>query len=143
MAQQTGRAEAARAKRAAALTSVAAGAGLTAAKVLIGVLTGSLGILAEAAHSGLDLVADALVGLNATHEVRIYESLEQPGGADGHLPRSQTQAREHDLVLHVSFPGDLAMPEVHERSEEIERALRSAVPNLAHVLIHAEPRGEG
>lgn len=88
-------------------------------------------------------VADALVGLDATHEVRLYESLDQPDGADSHLRGSRIQAREHDLVLHVSFPGDLAMPEVHERSEEIERALRAAVPNLAHVLIHAEPRGEG
>ncbi len=44
-------------KRAVALTSLAAAVGLTAFKVVIGLLTGSLGILAEAAHSGLDLVA--------------------------------------------------------------------------------------
>lgn len=44
-------------KRAAALNSVMAAIGLTATKVVVGILTGSLGILAEAAHSGLDLVA--------------------------------------------------------------------------------------
>ncbi len=44
-------------KRAAALNSVLAAVGLTATKVIVGILTGSLGILAEAAHSGLDLVA--------------------------------------------------------------------------------------
>ncbi len=44
-------------KRAAASSSVLAAIGLTAFKVVVGVLTGSLGILAEAAHSGLDLVA--------------------------------------------------------------------------------------
>jgi cation diffusion facilitator family transporter len=44
-------------KRWAALTSLAAAVGLTAFKIIVGVLTGSLGILAEAAHSGLDLVA--------------------------------------------------------------------------------------
>jgi cation diffusion facilitator family transporter len=44
-------------KRWAALTSLAAAVGLTAFKIVVGVLTGSLGILAEAAHSGLDLVA--------------------------------------------------------------------------------------
>ena len=38
--------------------------GLTTFKIIVGVLTGSLGILAEAAHSGLDLVA-ALVTLFA------------------------------------------------------------------------------
>jgi cation diffusion facilitator family transporter len=44
-------------KRWAALTSLAAAVGLTAFKIVVGVLTGSLGILAEAAHSGLDLIA--------------------------------------------------------------------------------------
>ena len=37
--------------------SVMAALGLTALKIVVGILTGSLGILAEAAHSGLDLVA--------------------------------------------------------------------------------------
>lgn len=41
----------------AALTSVLAAVGLTIFKIVVGVATGSLGILAEAAHSGLDLVA--------------------------------------------------------------------------------------
>lgn len=40
-----------------ALTSVLAAVGLTGFKLVIGLLTNSLGILAEAAHSGLDLVA--------------------------------------------------------------------------------------
>lgn len=46
-----------RGKAAAALSSVIAAVGLTAMKLVVGLLTGSLGILAEAAHSGLDLVA--------------------------------------------------------------------------------------
>jgi len=44
-------------KREAALSSVVAALLLTGLKLAIGLLTGSLGILAEAAHSGLDLVA--------------------------------------------------------------------------------------
>lgn len=44
-------------KRAAALSSVVAAVLLTGLKLVVGLLTGSLGILAEAAHSGLDLVA--------------------------------------------------------------------------------------
>jgi cation diffusion facilitator family transporter len=44
-------------KRGAALSSVFAAVGLTTFKIIVGVMTGSLGILAEAAHSGLDLVA--------------------------------------------------------------------------------------
>ncbi|MBN2207350.1 MAG: cation diffusion facilitator family transporter [Candidatus Aminicenantes bacterium] len=46
-----------REKSAAALSSVVAAVVLTGMKVVVGLLTGSLGILAEAAHSGLDLVA--------------------------------------------------------------------------------------
>jgi cation diffusion facilitator family transporter len=44
-------------KRSAAGNSVWAAVFLTIMKLIVGVLTGSLGILAEAAHSGLDLVA--------------------------------------------------------------------------------------
>jgi cation diffusion facilitator family transporter len=49
-----------REKQAAALRSLLAAVGLTAFKIVVGVATGSLGILAEAAHSGLDLVAAGL-----------------------------------------------------------------------------------
>jgi cation diffusion facilitator family transporter len=46
-------------KRVVALTSLAAAVALTTFKIVVGLLTGSLGILAEAAHSGLDLIAAA------------------------------------------------------------------------------------
>jgi cation diffusion facilitator family transporter len=51
-------------KKRAAASSVLAALGLTAMKLVVGLLSGSLGILAEAAHSGLDLVA-ALITLIA------------------------------------------------------------------------------
>ncbi len=50
-------ASAQREKTAAALSSVVAAVGLTSFKIIVGLLTNSLGILAEAAHSALDLVA--------------------------------------------------------------------------------------
>ena len=50
-------------KRWAALTSVVAAVGLTLFKIVIGFTTGSLGILAEAAHSGLDLMATLMTFL--------------------------------------------------------------------------------
>ena len=43
-----------------ALGSIAASAGLTAAKAVVGLLSGSLAILSEAAHSLLDLAATVL-----------------------------------------------------------------------------------
>jgi cation diffusion facilitator family transporter len=53
-----------RAKQLVALSSVGAAVLLTTLKVVVGIATGSLGILSEAAHSGLDLLA-AIVTLFA------------------------------------------------------------------------------
>ncbi len=47
-------------KRAAAGNSVLAAVVITGLKIIVGVSTGSLGILSEAAHSGLDLIASLL-----------------------------------------------------------------------------------
>ena len=44
-------------KRGVALNSVFAAIGITGLKLMVGISTGSLGILSEAAHSGLDLIA--------------------------------------------------------------------------------------
>jgi cation diffusion facilitator family transporter len=49
--------QASREKNNAALSSVIAAVGVTMLKLVVGITTNSLGILAEAAHSGLDLVA--------------------------------------------------------------------------------------
>ena len=47
-------------KHAAALSSVLAALAITLLKLLTGILTGSLGMLSEAAHSGVDLIAAAI-----------------------------------------------------------------------------------
>jgi cation diffusion facilitator family transporter len=47
-------------KRSVALNSVFAAVAITSLKIVVGISTGSLGILSEAAHSGLDLVAAAI-----------------------------------------------------------------------------------
>src|SRR5512140_946780 len=58
-----------REKQKVALYSVVAGAGLTLFKVVVAISTGSLAILAESAHSGLDLISSlttfAAVGISA------------------------------------------------------------------------------
>src|SRR2546430_6371195 len=47
-------------KQRVALTSIAASAGLTAAKAIVGVMSGSLGLLSEAAHSLIDVGATVM-----------------------------------------------------------------------------------
>jgi cation diffusion facilitator family transporter len=53
-------AEASAAKQSAVLGSVLAASGITALKIITGLSTGSLGMLSEAAHSAIDLVASTL-----------------------------------------------------------------------------------
>jgi cation diffusion facilitator family transporter len=64
-----------REKKAVALNSVWAAVGITTLKIAVGFTTGSLGILSEAAHSGLDLVAAAITYLS----VRVSD---KPADAD-------------------------------------------------------------
>lgn len=59
-AEQTKEISSRQEKTSAALTSVVAAIFLISIKLIVGMLTGSLGILAEAAHSGLDLLAAAV-----------------------------------------------------------------------------------
>lgn len=73
-------------------------------------------------------LAERFAGAGGCHEVRVYQ-------------QSGAQATAPDLVLHCSFPEDLPIAEVHERSGQIERALRAELGSLGSVLVHAEPRG--
>jgi cation diffusion facilitator family transporter len=66
-------------KSSVALSSVLAAVGLTTFKIIIGLLTNSLGILAEAAHSGLDLVA-AVMTLFAVRVADKPADFEHPFG---------------------------------------------------------------
>lgn len=84
-----------REKRKAALTSVIAAIGLTAIKIIVGVFTGSLGILAEAAHSGLDLVA-AIMTLLA---IRISDRPADPEHNYGHGKVENLSALFETLLL--------------------------------------------
>lgn len=62
-------------KRSVAVNSVLAALAITSLKVVVGITTGSLGILSEAAHSALDLVAAAITLLS----VRVSD---KPADAD-------------------------------------------------------------
>ena len=87
-----------REKRWAATSSVVAAVGLSAFKIVVGIATGSLGILAEAAHSGLDLVA-ALMTLFA---VRISGRPADTEHLYGHGKVENLSALFETLLLLVS-----------------------------------------
>ncbi len=89
---------AAREKHGAALSSVAAAVFLTGMKLVVGLLTGSLGILAEAAHSGLDLIA-ALITFYA---VRVSGRPADRGHPYGHGKVENLSALFETLLLLVT-----------------------------------------
>src|SRR5271157_5386978 len=67
-------------KQTVALTSVVASVLLSAMKLTVGLLTGSLGIISEAMHSGLDLVAAVVTYFS----VRVSDKPADPDHPFGH-----------------------------------------------------------
>jgi divalent metal cation (Fe/Co/Zn/Cd) transporter len=47
-----------------------------------------------------------------------------------------------ELSLHVKLPGDLPLDEAHDIAEELEKAICTAVPEIAGVQTHLEPLAE-
>lgn len=82
-------------KRNAAATSVVAALVLTAIKLIVGLLTRSLGLLAEAAHSGLDLMA-AIITLLA---IRISDRPPDEAHTYGHGKIENVSALIETLLL--------------------------------------------
>ncbi len=82
----------------AALTSVVAAVFLTSMKIVVGIMTGSLGILAEAAHSALDLVA-ALITFFA---VRISDRPADKGHLYGHGKVENLSALAETILLFIT-----------------------------------------
>ncbi len=85
-------------KRGAAMSSVIAALGLTGFKLIIGLTTGSLGILAEAAHSGLDLMAAVMTFL----AVRISAKPADSSHLYGHGKAENLSALFETLLLLVT-----------------------------------------
>ncbi len=86
-------------------------------------------------------IVERLLLPGACRNVQVYGRL--PPGGQPAVAGSPVDDPAFDLVVRVVFPGDLGMSNVHERTEDIERALHAAVPGLHHVLIQAVPRDDG
>jgi len=78
-----------------ALSSVIAAIGLTTFKIIVGIATNSLGILAEAAHSGLDLMAAVMTFF----AVRVADKPADKGHPFGHGKIENVSALFETLLL--------------------------------------------
>lgn len=85
-------------KKNVALSSVGAAVFLTAIKLIVGIQTNSLGILSEAAHSGLDLIAAALTYL----AVRIADRPPDQDHQYGHGKIENVSALLQTILLFIT-----------------------------------------
>jgi len=116
-----------------ALTSVLAAVGLTGMKVVVGVLTGSLGILAEAAHSGLDLIAALITYL----AVRISGKPADSDHRYGHGKVENLSALFETLLLLVTCVWIIyeALKRLLFRHIEVEVSVWSFVVMITSILV--------
>jgi cation diffusion facilitator family transporter len=120
-------------KRSAALSSVVAAVGLTSFKLVVGLLTNSLGILAEAAHSALDLVA-ALMTLFA---VRVSDRPADREHHFGHGKIENLSALFETLLLLATSAWIIneAVQRLFYKSVEVEASIWSFVVMGTSIVI--------
>jgi cation diffusion facilitator family transporter len=49
---------------------------------------------------------------------------------------------DREVSLHLKLPGDLSLEEAHELADDVERAIKEAVPEVESVQTHLEPLAE-
>jgi cation diffusion facilitator family transporter len=82
----------------------------------------------EAAQSIRDRAQAAALSVSRVREVHNINVLLLDGGTE--------------LSLHLKLPGDLSLEEAHAVAEQVERAIRVAVPSVTAVQTHIEPLTE-
>jgi cation diffusion facilitator family transporter len=70
----------------------------------------------------------AALGVRSVREVHNVSVVDVDSGAE--------------LSLHLKLPGDLTLEQAHEIAEEVERAIRDAIPEVVSVQTHLEPLAE-
>ncbi len=79
-------------------------------------------------------------------ETRLVETVrkladEVVGGPSCHEVHVRRLGLKYVVALHCTFDEALSIVQVHEISSRIEERLKSTIPALDHVLVHAEPDG--
>src|SRR5437763_10752113 len=121
-------------KRAVAGNSVLAAIAITSLKIVVGLSTGSLGILSEAAHSGLDLVAALVTFLS----IRVSD---KPADADhqyghGKVENFSAFIETGLLLLTCIWIISEAVKRLFFQSVEIEPSVAAFVVMLLSIVVH-------
>jgi cation diffusion facilitator family transporter len=69
-------------------------------------------------------------------------ALSVPAVREVHNVNVLLDAGSTEVSLHLKLPGDLSLEDAHEIAEQVERAIRSAAPEVEAVQTHIEPLTE-
>jgi divalent metal cation (Fe/Co/Zn/Cd) transporter len=129
-------------------------AGRQFADVVIGV---SPGAAVEQGHAAADRVEEAVQEALPRSDVVVHVEPDETSGirerslaAALGVPRVREVHNVNVLLvegrtevsLHLKLPGQLSLEEAHEIAEQVERAIRAAVPEVQAVQTHLEPLEE-
>ena len=95
-------------------------------------------------HTGLEILKEsstALLDRAAVDEqviVDLARSVE--GVCNCHAVRTRGMAEEIYVDLHIGVDASLSMDKAHEVGEDVERAIKSRIPEVRDVVVHLEPR---
>ena len=108
-------------------------------------------------HAAADSVEEAIQAALPRSDVVVHVEPDQAAGireraqaAALSVPRVREVHNVNVLVvegrtevsLHLKLPGDLSLEEAHDLAEQVERAIRGAVPEVEAVQTHLEPLAE-
>ncbi len=101
----------------------------------------------EAAVEGALPNADVVVHVEPIEDATLRErahaaAIGVPGAREVHNIMLVDVDGRTELSLHVKLPGELSLDEAHEIAEQLESAIRAAVPEVAGVQTHLEPLAE-
>ncbi|HET7375818.1 MAG TPA: cation-efflux pump [Anaerolineae bacterium] len=86
-----------------------------------------------------DAITDAEAAALRTAILRIGDRVGGAGSCHHVILRHSPLHDRVDMSLHCVLPGESPVIEAHLVAEQIERALRSELPQLDHITIHVEP----
>lgn len=95
-------------------------------------------------HTGLEILKESSTALldRAAVEEQVIIDLARSveGVCNCHAVRTRGMAEEIYVDLHIGVDASLSLEKAHEVGEDVERAIKSRIPEVRDVVVHLEPR---
>ena len=84
--------------------------------------------------------------MDGTHDKELYQSLFDsvhtvPGVTNPHRVRIRKIASRWDIDMDIEVAPHITLHEAHELAEQVEAAVRKAIPDVYDIMVHMEPAG--